>query len=86
MRRIVLAILLAGPVLGWAQCAMCRKNAEAAAPGLAKGLRIGIVMLFVAPYAAAGLVGWLWYRRMKARERIQLSSGDGGSELPSRDP
>lgn len=83
MRKLLLALLLAGPVLGWAQCAMCRKNAEAAAPGLAKGLRIGIVMLFVAPYVAAGIVGWMWYRRMKARERLHASSGDGGAELPS---
>jgi hypothetical protein len=46
---------------------MCRKNAEQANPGLAKGLRVGIVVLFVAPYVAAGVVGWLVYRRMRGK-------------------
>jgi hypothetical protein len=46
---------------------MCRKNAEQANPGLAKGLRVGIVVLFVAPYVAAGVVGWLVYRRMQGK-------------------
>lgn len=44
---------------------MCRKNAEQANSGLAKGLRVGIVVLFVAPYVAAGVVGWLIYRRFR---------------------
>jgi hypothetical protein len=46
---------------------MCRKNAEQANPGLAKGLRVGIVVLFVAPYVTAGVVGWLVYRRMQGK-------------------
>ncbi len=68
MRRVrlwVIGLLLGGLV--WGQCAMCRKNAEQANPGLAKGLRIGIVVLFVAPYVAAGVVGWLVYRRMRGK-------------------
>jgi len=60
--------------LVWGQCAMCRKNAEQANPGLAKGLRIGIVVLFAAPYVAAGVVGWLVYRRLRGAE------GEGASE------
>ncbi len=49
----------------WGQCAMCRKNAEQSNPGLAKGLRVGIIVLFAAPYVAAGVVGWLIYRRFR---------------------
>jgi len=68
MRRVrlwILGFLLGGMV--WGQCAMCRKNAEQANPGLVKGLRVGIVVLFVAPYVAAGVVGWLVYRRMQGK-------------------
>lgn len=68
MRRVrlwLIGLLLGGLV--WGQCAMCRKNAEQANPGLAKGLRVGIVVLFVAPYAVAGMVGWLVYRRMRGK-------------------
>ena len=68
MRRVrlwVIGLFLGGMV--WGQCAMCRKNAEQANPGLAKGLRVGIAVLFVAPYVAAGVVGWLIYRRMRGR-------------------
>lgn len=69
--------------LVWGQCAMCRKNAEAASAGLAKGLRVGIVVLFAAPYLAAGIVGWLWYKRMRERARLGTGDRDGGAELPS---
>ncbi|MCX7606886.1 MAG: hypothetical protein N2170_06455 [Bacteroidia bacterium] len=83
-RKGLIAFLFGLPVMATAQCAMCRKNAEAAAPGLALGLRVGIVVLFVAPYIAAGVVGWLWYKRMRSSERLGPSNRDGGAELPSR--
>lgn len=85
-RKVLLLGVLGLPVSGLAQCAMCRKNAEAAAPGLAKGLRVGIIVLFAAPYVAAGIVGWLWYKRMKDREGLDARIGDGGAELSSGAP
>lgn len=84
MRSWLIGLLIGLPVLSWAQCAMCRKNAEAAAPGLAKGLRVGIVVLFAAPYVAAGVVGWLWYRRTRQYGRMGAGDRDSGAELPSR--
>jgi hypothetical protein len=53
---------------------MCRKNAEQANAGLAKGLRVGIIVLFMAPYVAAGVVGYLVYRRLRG------SQTEGASE------
>ncbi len=74
-RLLLLTTLLA---IGWGQCAMCRKNAEQANPGLAQGLRVGIFVLLTAPYVAAGVVGWLWYRRhFRDRGHVEASSGDG---------
>jgi len=73
VRPWVIGLLLLG--MGWAQCAMCRKNAEQANPGLAKGLRVGIVVLFVAPYIAAGTVGWLIYRRLKRASDKGVAEG-----------
>lgn len=80
MRRLLIGGLVLGLV--WGQCAMCRKNAEAASAGFAKGLRVGIIVLFAAPYIAAGVVGWLWYQRMRDRARLGTGDRDGGAELP----
>ncbi|MCS7189657.1 MAG: hypothetical protein NZ933_07635 [Bacteroidia bacterium] len=86
MRRRVLGLLLLLPLVGWSQCAMCRKNAEAASSGLARGLRVGIIVLFAAPYIAVGLIGWLWYKQMHRSEGMGHSNRDSESELPSRAP
>ena len=75
MRRVrawLIGVLLGGMM--WGQCAMCRKNAEQANAGLAKGLRVGIIVLFMAPYVAAGVVGYLVYRRLRG------SQTEGASE------
>ncbi|MCS7153123.1 MAG: hypothetical protein N2253_07950 [Bacteroidia bacterium] len=77
MRRWLIGLLLL-PLVGWAQCAMCRKNAENANPGLAKGLRIGIIFLFAVPYIVAGTVGWLWYKRMRESGRLGAGHRDSG--------
>jgi hypothetical protein len=53
---------------------MCRKNAEQANAGLAKGLRVGIIVLFMAPYVAVGVVGYLVYWRLRG------SQTEGASE------
>lgn len=79
MKRWLITFLLL-PLLSWAQCAMCRKNAENAAPGLAKGLRIGIIFLFTVPYVVAGTVGWLWYKRMRESGRLGTGGRDSESE------
>lgn len=79
MRKVLLAVgLLLLPLMAGAQCAMCRKNAENANPGLAKGLRVGIVVLFAMPYLIAGTLGWIIYRRMKqSSQRVETGTGDG---------
>ncbi|MCS7297421.1 MAG: hypothetical protein RMK19_07425 [Bacteroidia bacterium] len=82
MRRWIIGVFLLLPVIGWPQCAMCRKNAENAAPGLAKGLRVGIVFLFTVPYIVAGTIGWLWYKRMREHEEVGARDRDGGN-LPA---
>ncbi len=79
MRRWLIGLLLL-PMLGAAQCAMCRKNAENAAPGLAKGLRIGIIFLFAVPYVVAGTVGYLWYKRMRNSAGLGASDRDSGHQ------
>lgn len=82
MRRWLLGLILF-PLLGWAQCAMCRKNAENASPGLAKGLRVGIMFLFAVPYVVAGTIGWLWYKRMRDSGQLGISDRDSGSLPPT---
>lgn len=76
IRRFLWFAMLVGAA--WGQCAMCRKNAEQANPGLVQGLRVGILVLLAAPYVAAGVVGWLWYRRNFLRKDVEASSRDGG--------
>ncbi|MCS6790629.1 MAG: hypothetical protein NZ580_06585 [Bacteroidia bacterium] len=80
MRRVLLALgLLLLPLTAGAQCAMCRKNAENANPGFAKGLRVGIAVLFVMPYLIVGTLGWIIYKRMKQNaQRVEAGAGDGG--------
>lgn len=70
--------------LAYGQCAMCRKNAEAAQPGFLRGLRVGIGFLFVMPYLIAGLMGWLWYKRFYRYDRMEAGGGDQRSEPASR--
>ncbi|MCX8112572.1 MAG: hypothetical protein N3E49_05175 [Bacteroidia bacterium] len=79
MKRWLIGLLLF-PLLSWAQCAMCRKNAEKASPGLAKGLRVGIVFLLAAPYVVAGAIGWLWYKRMRSGGYLGSGRRDSGTE------
>lgn len=62
----------------FAQCAMCRatleNNLSNGDIGIGASLNFGILYLFVMPYLAVGLVGFLWYRNSKAnakREQIR---------------
>lgn len=85
MRRWLIGLLLL-PLLGEAQCAMCRKNAENAAPGLAKGLRVGIIFLFAVPYVVAGTVGYLWYKRMRGGAGLGSGDRDSGHQSAAGTP
>jgi hypothetical protein len=64
----------------WAQCAMCRGSVESTMGNgrnnVGIGLNTGIIYLFVAPYLAVAVVGYLWYRNSKKikAERQQLSA------------
>lgn len=53
-----------------AQCAMCRATVENNLSngdiGIGAGLNFGILYLFVMPYLAISIVGYLWYRHSKA--------------------
>lgn len=52
-----------------AQCAMCRASVESnMSTGrnvIGNGLNTGIIYLFVFPYLAVAIVGYLWYRNSK---------------------
>ncbi len=56
-----------------AQCAMCRatveNNLSNGEAGIGAGLNFGILYLFVTPYLAIMVVGYLWYRNSKANAR-----------------
>ncbi|MEI9920503.1 MAG: hypothetical protein WDO14_17180 [Bacteroidota bacterium] len=50
----------------FAQCAMCRatleNNVSNGTPGIATGINVGILYLFVTPYLAIATLAFLWYR------------------------
>ncbi len=53
-----------------AQCAMCRATVENNLSngdiGIGAGLNFGILYLFVTPYLAIMVIGYLWYKNSKA--------------------
>ena len=57
------------------QCAMCRatieNNVANGEIGIGAGLNFGILYLFVMPYLAVIVVGYLWYKNSKANARKQ---------------
>ncbi len=73
MRRIIiltLALLVLQVPQLLAQCAMCRatveNNVSNGEIGIGAGLNFGILYLFVTPYVAIMVVGYLWYKNSKA--------------------
>ena len=64
-----LLFLLLSQLEGMAQCAMCRVSVEnsvsANSDNFAAGLNTGILYLFVMPYLAITIIGYLWYRANK---------------------
>ncbi|RYE37144.1 MAG: hypothetical protein EOP42_00695 [Sphingobacteriaceae bacterium] len=58
-----------------AQCAMCAANVESshnAGGNKADGLNKGILVLLAAPYLAAAVVGYIWYKKFK-RKSIEIN-------------
>lgn len=68
---IFLMIVNGGNIL--AQCAMCRASVESTLSqgdiGIASKLNTGILYLFVVPYVAVAVVGYLWYKRSRENAR-----------------
>jgi hypothetical protein len=68
MKKIALSVVLSLVVQidCVAQCAMCRatleNNISNGNIGIAAGINIGILYLFVAPYLAVGLLAFFWFR------------------------
>ena len=61
-----------------AQCAMCRatleNNVSNGEIGIAAGLNLGILYLFVMPYLVVGFIAFMWYRRSKLNAEAQSYS------------
>lgn len=63
-----------------AQCAMCKttivNNVSHGELSLAEGLNFGIMYLFLTPYLAIFVVGFLWYRksRIHAKKKFKRST------------
>jgi hypothetical protein len=65
---VIVALPLLLPEAASAQCAMCRRALESLeAQGLASALRVGILVLFAAPFAAFGAVATLAVRDARRR-------------------
>ncbi|MGI4749559.1 MAG: hypothetical protein ACRYFB_02900 [Janthinobacterium lividum] len=61
-----------------AQCAMCAATVESshnAGGNKADGLNKGILVLLAAPYLAAAVVGYIWFKRFK-RKNIEINMRD----------
>ena len=67
---VLIILLLMGVSQSMAQCAMCRatieNNLSNGDVGIGANLNFGILYLFVMPYLAISIVGYLWYRNSKA--------------------
>lgn len=70
---ITLTFLIFSCATSFAQCAMCRatieNNVSNGDVGIGASLNFGILYLFVMPYLAIGVVGYLWYRNSKANAK-----------------
>lgn len=73
---LLLAVALASAPLSdaQAQCAMCSLTAESSVKnGNTQGdnLNKGILFLLAVPYLAAGLVGYLWYKKYRSKQQAE---------------
>jgi hypothetical protein len=58
-----------------AQCAQCAATVETntqSGGNAAKGLNNGILFLLGAPYLAAGILGYIWYKKYR-RKNVDIS-------------
>ncbi|WPU91723.1 hypothetical protein SNE25_20605 [Mucilaginibacter sabulilitoris] len=73
---IVFLLMIGKARIAAAQCSQCvatvETNRQAGNDGLAKGLNHGILYLLVAPYAAIGLMGFIWYKKYR-RTNVNLN-------------
>lgn len=71
MKKIVFLLFswLIPTISSFAQCAMCRatieNNVSNGEVGIGASLNFGILYLFVTPYLAIAVVGYLWYKKSK---------------------
>lgn len=81
-RSFLLGLLLGAAVLftpnsdAQAQCAMCAMNAENSVQEgntQGKGLNDGILFLLGMPYLAVAVVGFIWYKKFRGRERANTA-------------
>ncbi len=73
-RYLLLIALLLGPVLGNAQCAMCRAALESSDGTIkAEAVNDGIVYLMVFPYLLVALVGYAVYRLRKKKKEAKAT-------------
>lgn len=62
-----------------AQCAMCSATAEAGVKDgntEANGLNKGILYLLAAPYIAVAVVGYIWYKKYRRKENVEINMRD----------
>ncbi len=64
---LVLSILFLAPLMGEAQCAMCRAVLESEDnTAVAEGINNGIVYLMAIPYILIGALFFIIYRKMRS--------------------
>ncbi len=71
----VLMLLFVSTQPTYAQCAMCAANVETSHGSgnkQADGLNKGIMVLLAAPYLAAAVVGYIWFKRFR-RRNVELN-------------
>ena len=72
-KTLVFIILTVLQYQAMAQCAMCKtaivNNVSHGELSLAEGLNFGILYLFITPYLAIMVMGFLWYRKSKLNAR-----------------
>jgi hypothetical protein len=66
-----------------AQCPMCKTSVEKSpeGQGLASKLNLAILVLFGAPFAAAGVIGFLLWRAHRRRSKSRPAALDAGANI-----
>ncbi|WP_422361593.1 hypothetical protein [Reichenbachiella sp.] len=73
---LIIVVLFSTIAESLAQCAMCKttivNNVSHGELSLAEGLNFGIMYLFVTPYLAIIVIGFLWYRKSRIHAKSKL--------------